>query len=382
MVQPRPPILYGCAAARRRLTLPGVSFALARLAPWGHANMTKDSDTAIIAAGAAVLHEGSACLDGAAGRLGADFAAATRALADANSFTMVVGLGKSGHIGRKFAASLLSTGHGAAFVHPTDAVHGDIGIAEHATLAILLSHSGDTEELVALVPAIKQFGVASALITRSRDCALARYVDWIVETGVNEEAGIGRLAPTSSSTVTLALCDALMMASLSLRGFSAEQFRRYHPGGALGLRLRKVADMMIPAERLLWLAPSASIYEVLEQISLSGRGFGLVCERRKQAPVTVDAVGFVSDGDIRRAARKRKGFAQQTAASIMTRSPQWISRDALAIEALRMMEEHAITALLCADDDRVVVGAVHIHSIVSREVGVEAAGSARGAPPG
>ena len=335
--------------------------------------MTKNTDAAIIAAGTAVLQEGATCLGRAAERLGADFASTTRALADASSFTMVVGLGKSGYIGRNFVASLLSTGHGAAFVHPTDAVHGDIGIAEHATLAILLSHSGDTEELVALIPVIKQFGVSAGLITHGRDCVLAGYVDWIIETGVNEEAGTGRLAPTSSSTVTLVLCDALMMASLSLRGFSAEQFRRYHPGGALGLQLRKVGDLMIPRERLVWLAPSASIYDVLEQISLHGRGFAIVSDHPKHTPVAVDAVGFISDGDIRRAARDREGFAEKTAESIMTRTPKWISVDALAVEALRLMEEYAVTALLCADGDGIVAGAVHIHNIVAREVGVQAA---------
>ena len=126
--------------------------------------MTKDTDSAIIAAGADVLSEGAACLSGAASRLGADFAAAARALAARDSFTIVAGVGKSGYIGRKFAASLLSTGHGAAFVHPTDALHGDIGIAEHSTLAVLLSHSGNTDELVTLVPLIKQFVCGSILV--------------------------------------------------------------------------------------------------------------------------------------------------------------------------------------------------------------------------
>ena len=340
--------------------------------------MTQDTDTAIIAAGAEVLSEGAACLAAAAGRLGPDFAAAARALAAPESFTIVSGVGKSGYIGRKLAASLLSTGHGAAFVHPTDALHGDIGIAERGTLAILLSHSGNTEELVGLVGVMKQFGVASALIARRRDCALGGYVDWIVETGVHEEAGIGRLVPTSSSTTTLALCDALMMASLSLRGFSAEQLRRYHPGGTLGLNLRTVADVMIPTERLPWLDPSASIYDVLEQISLGGHGFAVVSDRPRGAPVPIGDVGFISDGDIRRAARDRDGFASKTAASIMTRSPQSIARDALAIEALRVMEEYAITSLLCTDEKGAVVGAVHIHSVLSREVGIAAAGAARG----
>ncbi len=340
--------------------------------------MTAIADAEIIAAGAEVLGEGAECLSGAAARLDGDFAAAVRALAAPDSFTMVVGIGKSGYIGRKFVASLLSTGHGSAFLHPTDAIHGDIGIAEHATLAILLSHSGNTDELVALVPVIKQFGVASLLITRGRDCELARYVDWIVETGVGEEAGIGRLAPTSSSTTTLALCDALMMASLSVRGFSAEQFRRYHPGGMLGHRLRTVSDRMIPTAKLVWLAPSASIYEVLEQISLGGHGFGLVGDAPEGAPVAVDTVGIITDGDIRRAASDREGFSEKTAASIMSQAPKAIAHDALVIEALRLMEEHAITSLLCTDEGGNVVGAIHIHDVVSREVGLPAAGVARG----
>lgn len=336
--------------------------------------VTADRDAAIIAAGAEVLSEGADCLKGAADRLGADFTAATRALAAPDSFTMVAGVGKSGDIGRKFASSLLSTGHGAAFLHPTDALHGDIGIAEHATLAVLLSHSGNTAELVALVPVLKQFGVASALISRGRDCALAAYVDWIIETGVSAEAGIGGLAPTSSSSTTLVLCDALMMASLSLRGFTSEQFRRYHPSGMLGHELRKVSDLMISVERLVWLAPEASIYDVLERISLGGQGFGLVSTVPRGAGVPVDSLGFISDGDIRRAARDRAGFARKTAASIMSPAPKSISRDALAIEALRMMEEHEITSLLCVDDDATVVGAVHIHDIVSREMGFTSRG--------
>ena len=203
--------------------------------------MNQSADQQIIAAGAEVLREGAAHLEGAAARLGDGFVATVRALAAPDSFTMVVGAGKSGYIGRKFAASMLSTGHGAAFLHPTDALHGDIGIAEHASLAILLSHSGRTDELVTLIPAIKQFGISAALITRRADCPLADYVDWIVETGVEAEAGIGRVAPTSSSTATLALCDALMMASLSAARFlgatvpSLPSGRRARPETAQGV---------------------------------------------------------------------------------------------------------------------------------------------------
>lgn len=334
--------------------------------------MTQNDDAAIIAAGAEVLRHGASCLTAAADRLGADFAATARALSARNSFTMVVGIGKSGDIGRKFASGLLSTGHGAAFLHPADALHGDIGIAEHSTLAILLSHSGSTEELVALVPLLKQFDIPSALVARGRDCALNAYVDWIVETGVDKEAGITGLAPTSSSTTTLALCDALVMASLSLRGFSAQQFERYHPGGMLGRGMRKVSDVMIPFERLVWLKPNADVHEVIEKITVGELGFAIVSDAPDVVSARVEDVGFITDGDVRRAAGDQRSFARQTAASMMTRSPKSISMDALAIEALRLMEEHAIITLLCRDGDR-VAGAVHIHSVVAREMGLSPA---------
>ena len=345
---------------------------------YGCRAMTQHTDHTIIAAGQEVLDEGAGCLAAASARLGPDFSATARALAEADSFVMVVGVGKSGYIGRKFAASLLSTGHGAAFVHPTDALHGDIGIAKQSTVAVLLSHSGNTQELVTLVPVIKQFGIRSALISKGRDCALAGDVDWIVETAVEEEAGIGGLAPTSSSTTTLALCDALMMASLSLRGFTADDFRRYHPGGMLGQTLRRVGDEMLPLDRLTWLAPATGVYDVLEQISAGGQGFGIVSEHPRGPGVKAAEVGFISDGDIRRAAQDRDGFAAMTAASIMSPSPQTVPASALAIEALRLMEERAITSLLCTGEDGAIVGAVHIHSIVARELGLA---PARGQAP-
>ncbi|MFP6742622.1 MAG: KpsF/GutQ family sugar-phosphate isomerase [Alphaproteobacteria bacterium] len=340
--------------------------------------MIEHSDDTIITAGREVLDEGAACLGTASGRLGADFAAAARALAEPDSFTTVIGVGKSGYIGRKLAASLLSTGHGAAFLHPTDALHGDLGIADHSTLAILLSNSGNTEELVTLIPMIRQFGVKSVLISQGRDCALASDVDWIIETTVTEEAGIGRLAPTSSSTTTLALCDALMMASLAIRNFTAEDFQRYHPGGMLGQKMRRVGDEMLPLDRLTWVAPNTGIHQVIEQMSTDGQGFAIVSEQPKGPGVSPGDVGFISDGDIRRAAQDRDGFAAMTAASIMSPSPQAVSANAFAIEALRLMEQRAITSLLCTDERGAIIGAVHIHGIVARELGLE---PARGQAP-
>jgi arabinose-5-phosphate isomerase len=340
--------------------------------------MTEHSDDSIITAGREVLDEGADCLSAAARGLGDDFAATVRALTASDSFVLVVGVGKMGFIGRKLVASLLSTGHGATFLHPTDALHGDLGIIDHVTVAILLSNSGNTDELVTLIPIVRQFGIKSALITKSRDCRLASHMDWIIETGVAEESGVGGMAPTSSTTTTLALCDALMMASLSLRGFSAEAFRRYHPGGMLGQQMRLVGDEMLPLDRLTWVPPDTGIYQVLAQITEDGQGFAIVSERPKGPGVSPEDVGFISDGDIRRAAQDRDGFAAMTAASIMSPSPKAVSANAFAIEALRMMEQRAITSLLCTDEQGAIIGAVHIHGIVARELGLE---PARGQAP-
>ena len=340
--------------------------------------MKNPDDSQIIAAGGAVLREGADCLGHAADLLGADFSAAVRALAAPDSFALVVGVGKSGHIGRKLVASLLSTGHGASFLHPTDALHGDLGIVDHVTLAILLSHSGNTDELLTLIPVVRQFGIKTALITKRRECKLAPYVDWIIETGVVEESGIGRMAPTSSSTTTLALCDALMMASLALRGFSADAFRRYHPGGALGHKLRSVGDGMLPLDSLAWVTPDTAMARLIGAITEGGQGFAIVSGKPRAAGVRPDQVGFISDGDIRRAAQDSKRFGRATAGSIMSPSPLSVPANAFAIEALRLMEEHAVTSLLCVDQAGAIVGAVHIHSIVARELGLA---PARGLAP-
>jgi arabinose-5-phosphate isomerase len=324
-------------------------------------------DAAILAAARDVLAEAKACLEVAAAGLGPDFCGAARALARRDGFTVVLGVGKSGHIGRKIAASLVSTGHRAAFVHPVEALHGDLGLADQASLALMLSHSGASPELLALVPSLDQFRVPVALITRSRDCALAAHARWVIETGVETEAGLHRLAPTSSTTTTLALGDALMMASLALRGFSAEEFRRFHPGGALGRRLLRVADVMKPLKATPWVAPDASLYDVLA--AMPGRlGLAVVSARTRRPGVAIAGLGVISEGDIRRAARERRPFERTRARDIMSANPKSIAAEAFAIDALRVMERHRITVLLVSDAAGCAVGSVHIHDIVSTDV--------------
>lgn len=323
-----------------------------------------------LAAGREVLGEGSACLARAAAGLGDDFLAAARALAATDSVTVVTGVGKSGHIGNKVVASLVSTGHRSAFMHPQEALHGDLAVARDATLAILLSHSGSTEELMVLAPALRDFGARIVTITAHRNCALARHSDWIVETLVEEEAGLHRLAPTSSSTTTLSLCDALMIASLNLRGFTPEEFRRYHPGGLLGRKLMRVDEVMTPVAALPWLAPDATIWDVLEAISLGRRGFAVVSDKPRGSAVAAAEIGVISDGDIRQAARDRAAFGSRSAADIMTRRPKAIAGDAMMLDALRLMEENRYTFLMVTDDAGTLTGAVHMHDIVASDLDV------------
>ncbi len=329
--------------------------------------------TAPLDAAREVLSEAASCLGAAANAIGPDFLATARALGAPESRTVVLGVGKSGHIGTKFVASLVSTGHRAAFIHPQEALHGDLGQARDATLAVLLSHSGATDELRILTPYLKNFGARIATMTAFRDCLLAEHSDWVIETRVKAEAGLHRLAPTSSSTTTLSLCDALMIASLTIRGFTPEQFRGLHPGGLLGRSLMTVGDVMLDASLLPWVKPGASIWEVLDVITTGARGFAVVCETDPRSAPPVGAVGVISDGDIRRALADRAGFGALTAASIMTGSPMTIATDALMFAALRLMEENRFTFLVCEDGDR-LRGVVHMHEILARDLGVPVRG--------
>lgn len=322
-----------------------------------------------LAAAREVLSEAATCLGAAADAIGPDFLATAEALGAAESRTVVLGVGKSGHIGTKFVASLVSTGHRAAFIHPQEALHGDLGQARDATLAVLLTHSGATDELRILTPYLKDFGVRIATITAFRDCLLAEHSDWVIETRVKDEAGLHRLAPTSSSTTTLSLCDALMIASLTIRGFTPEQFRGLHPGGLLGRGLMTVRDVMLKASTLPWVKPGSSIWEILEVITTGARGFAVVCEADPATLPPVGSVGVISDGDIRRALADRTGFDALTADSIMTASPMAIATDALMFDALRLMEENRFTFLVCEDGGR-LRGAVHMHEILARDLGV------------
>ncbi|MDG2480388.1 MAG: CBS domain-containing protein, partial [Alphaproteobacteria bacterium] len=227
------------------------------------------------------------------------------------------------------------------------------------------------DELRVLAPTLRDFGAKILTITAHRECPLAQASDWVVETLVDAEAGLHQLAPTSSSTTTLSLCDALMIASLNIRGFTPEQFRMFHPGGLLGRKLMKVAEVMTPARRLPWLKPTDSIWHVLETITAGARGFAIVHDGDSADGIAIDQVGVISEGDIRRALSDREGFAGQTAGQVMTPNPTTIDPEALMLDALRLMEANRFTFLLCTDGDGKFAGAVHMHEILARDLDID-----------
>ncbi len=321
-----------------------------------------DPSHADIEAGRAVLEAEGAGLVVLAASLGAAFAEAVAILAattapNANGRTVVTGMGKSGHIARKIAATLASTGTPALFVHPAEASHGDLGMIVEGDAVLALSNSGETAELADLVAHTRRFGLKLVAITARAESALARAADVLLLLPAAPEACPLGLAPTTSTTMQLALGDALAVALLSRRGFSRSDFRVFHPGGKLGARLSRVRDLMHDASSLPLASPATPMAEAL--IRMTGGGFGCLG--------IVDAagalVGIVTDGDLRRA--MAPDLLARHAGEVMTAAPVTIGPDALAAEALALMNrrDRPITALFVVDAGR-PVGILHVHDLL------------------
>ncbi|HEX2890058.1 KpsF/GutQ family sugar-phosphate isomerase [Vineibacter terrae] len=267
---------------------------------------------------------------------------------------IVSGMGKSGHVGRKIAATLASTGAPAYFVHPAEASHGDLGMIATGDVVLALSNSGETAELAGLLWYVKRFGIRLVAITGGGGSNLAQAADVaLVLPGVPEACPMG-LAPTTSTTMTLALGDAIAIALLERKGFTPSRFGDFHPGGRLGQRLVKVGDLMHVGTELPVVAPDTSMAEAL--IEMSAKSFGCVAVVDPQRRL----LGIVTDGDLRR--HMNAGLLSQTASEIMTTRPKTIAAEALAAEAVRIMNEtgKGITSLFVVADDR-LVGLVHVH---------------------
>ncbi len=270
---------------------------------------------------------------------------------------VVTGMGKSGIIARKLSATLSSTGTSAFFLHPAEALHGDLGVVQANDAVIALSHSGETEELVRLLEAIRRIGARLISLTGQPSSTLAQAADIALSCQVAEEACPMNLAPTASTTAALALGDALAIALSRRKGFREEHFATLHPGGRLGKKLLRVESLMHSGEALPRVAPDAPMPAVIHEMSTKGLGMTCVVDARGRL------AGIVTDGDLRRQLSRGRTLLDGSAADVMTPHPVTLRRNVLAVEALRLMEERKITSIVVVDDASVVEGVVHLHDL-------------------
>src|SRR5690349_1177212 len=291
-------------------------------------------------------------------RLDGRFEQAVELLFGCKGRVAVTGMGKSGLIGRKIAATFCSTGTPAYFLHASEALHGDLGVLTAGDVLVAISSSGETEELVELLEAVKRLRIKLVTLTGKPQSTLALASDAVLDIGVKEEACSLNLAPTASTTAALAMGDALAIALLERRGFREQDFAALHPAGRLGTKLRRVESLMHTGGALPSVGPSASIPDVIYEISRKKLGLAVVVDGQNRL------LGIVTDGDLRRLMEKRRKEALDlTSADCMTKNPVTLGRNELAATALRLMEERKITSVIVVDSTRKVEGVVHLHDL-------------------
>ncbi len=305
-----------------------------------------------------VLRIEAEAIEGLLDRLDARFERAVDLLFQCHGRVVVSGMGKSGLIGRKIAATFTSTGTPSLFLHPAEALHGDLGVLVRDDVLLAISYGGETEEIIQLLETLKRLGVRMVTMTGNPRSTLAAASDVVLDIAVKEEACSLNLAPTASTTAALAMGDALAIALLERRGFSAEDFAALHPAGSLGKRLRRVEQLMHTGDDIPRVTPSMPMPEVIYEMSRKGLGMTAVVEDSNKL------VGIITDGDLRRVMQKRKKEALDlTAGECMTKNPVAISKNELAATALRWMEERKITSILVVDEQHRVEGVVHLHDL-------------------
>lgn len=292
-------------------------------------------------------------------RIDADFARACDLMLACEGRVVVTGMGKSGHIGNKIAATLASTGTPSFFLHPGEASHGDLGMITPKDVVVGLSYSGETAELLTLIPLIKRQGVPLIAMSGRPESSLASEADVHLNVAVAKEACPLNLAPTASSTATLAMGDALAVALLDARGFTAEDFARSHPGGSLGRRLLvHVRDVMHAGDDVPAIRRGAPLAEALIEVTRKGMGMTAVIDDDQRI------IGIFTDGDLRRTLDRNADMHSTLIEEVMSPGPKTIDGDQLAAEAVAMMQQHSITALLVADQDKRLQGALHMHDLL------------------
>ena len=293
----------------------------------------------------------------------AQFLSAVALLLHCKGRVVVSGIGKSGHIARKIASTLASTGTPAFFVHPAEASHGDLGMVTQHDVLVALSYSGESAELLTIVPLIKRCGAKLIAMTGNSTSSLAAEADVHLDAGVDKEACPFDLAPTASTTAALALGDALAMALLEQKGFTAEDFARTHPGGNLGRRLlTHVRDVMRQGTEIPAVTETAMFAEAILEMSKKGLGMTAVVDSQHHV------MGIYTDGDLRRTLEKNADLRQVSIASIMSKKPRTITPDQLAVEAVQIMEQHKVNQLLVVDGKQRLVGALNMHDLFRAKV--------------
>jgi arabinose-5-phosphate isomerase len=291
------------------------------------------------------------------------FVQAVRAILKVTGRVVVMGMGKSGHVGRKITATLASTGTPAMFVHPAEASHGDLGMVKETDLVIAISNSGESDELAAILPVLKRQGVPLVALTGGLDSTLAHHADIVLNTGVLKEACPLNLAPTASTTAQIAMGDALAVALLDARGFKAEDFARSHPGGALGRRLlTHVSDVMRSGDAVPHVLPSASFSDLMREMSAKGLGVSAIVDEQHHV------LGIFTDGDLRRLIERGADMRVLSAQQVMHVNPRTVSSSALAAEAAELMELHRITSVLVVDAQGVLRGALNTNDLMRAKV--------------
>ena len=317
----------------------------------------KKKPASIIERGRRVLSLESQALGEASSRLGEDFVKAVETIAQSTGRVIVSGAGKSGLIARKIAATLTSTGTAATFLHPTDSLHGDLGIVGSSDVAILISKSGESEELLALLDHLKRLGVCTIVITGNERSAIARHADIRLDAWVSEEACPHDLAPTTSTTVALAIGDALAVALLEEKGFQASDFARLHPGGAIGRKLlTRVSDVMV-SEKLPLLPETATMREAIVQLA-ERRGIAIVVDGGKRIK------GVLTTGDLSRLMEREENVFPIPVNGVMNTSPKVARDDELGSAVVYRMEQHGVIAMPVVDDGGKTVGVVHLHDLM------------------
>ncbi len=309
------------------------------------------------------LHTEAQAVAAAAERLGDAFVQAVQLVLSGSGRVVVMGMGKSGHVGRKMAATLASTGTPAMFVHPAEASHGDLGMITAGDVVLAISNSGESDELTVLLPVLKRMQVPLIAMTARADSTLARHADWVLDTSVAKEACPHNLAPTASTTVQMAMGDALAVALLDARGFRPEDFARSHPGGTLGRKLlTHVRDVMRSGDAVPTVPLTASVTDLMREISAKGLGASAVLDDEG------GIAGIFTDGDLRRLIEQGTDLRTAIARDVMRPRPRTVQEDALAVEAAELMEAHRISSVLVVNAQGRLCGALNTHDLMRAKV--------------